>query len=127
MATSGTHTFFKVIVTIPGLVSASRNVVEHGFPLIGGRNNFAATTSYETKIPFVMRFMIDGKIGGGGWVRLANLRRRGKSTSTTCQAEVDVHYESVQTVELMQVAPLRIFYFDIECYNQNGKGFSRWM
>lgn len=123
--------FFRVTVAVPSLVATSRNMVENGFSLTGNRGKFNPSTSYETNIPFALRFMVDRGIVGGGWVMLdqnlpttgvGGVYVRSKST-TTCQVELDVHYEQVAPVDLMKIAPLRIFSFDIECWNPEGKGF----
>lgn len=117
----GHQSFFKVTVPVPQLVTTSRNCIERGFPLMGG-GVFMASTSFETNIPFVLRFMVDRGLAGGGWVRLDNVQPAGKRTSS-CQVEMNVHYNNVHNVEMLKLAPLRIFSFDIECWNQEGKGF----
>jgi len=99
--------------------------MEAGFPLAGG-GVFPATTSYETNIPFALRFMVDRQLVGGGWVALEKFeRRRGGRCMSTCQIEVDVAYEQVRQLDLLMLAPLRILSFDIECFNPEGKGFPR--
>lgn len=126
--------FFRVTVAVPSLVGTSRGIVERGFALAGNRGYFAPAVSYETNVPFALRFMVDRSIQGGGWVKLdTSLPTTGagglyprvyKNESTnTCQLEVDIHYEQVAPVEMMKIAPMRIFSFDIECWNQEGKGF----
>lgn len=123
--------FFKVTVAVPSLVSTSRNMIERGFSLVGNRGSFSPSTSYETNIPFALRFMVDRGIIGGGWVKLdSSLPTSGigglysrSTTTSTCQLELDVHFEQVANVEIMKIAPLRIFSFDIECWNPEGKGF----
>merc|ERR1740139_528677 len=37
--------------------------------------------------------------------------------------EYNVHFTKITTVEKIKIAPIRIFSFDIECWNQEGKGF----
>jgi len=117
--------FFKVVVAVPGLVAISRRLIEGGFPLPGA-GVFQATTSYETNIPFALRFMVDRGLVGGGWVAMEtfHIRPRNRFIST-CQVEVDVAFEEVRGVELIQIAPMRILSFDIECFNPEGKGFPR--
>lgn len=55
-------------------------------------------------------------------VRDVNTNARGQT-----QIEFDVHYDKLKVVQDVEeqnsIAPLRIFSFDIECYNQLGKGF----
>jgi len=128
----GLQPFFRVVVSIPTLVGASRNIIEKGFELVGGAGYFQRTTSYETNIPFVLRFMVDRKIGGGGWVQIDHDACRcpvklvkGSLVTSTCQVEYDVHYEHLVPVEMIKLAPLRVMSFDIECWNQEGKGFPR--
>mmetsp|Transcript_600 Transcript_600/g.1850 ORF Transcript_600/g.1850 Transcript_600/m.1850 type:complete len:1054 (-) Transcript_600:39-3200(-) len=121
----GHSPFFKVVVAVPSLVATSRRLMEAGFPLAGG-GVFPATTSYETNIPFALRFMVDRQLVGGGWVALEKFeRRRGGRCMSTCQIEVDVAYEQVRQLDLLMLAPLRILSFDIECFNPEGKGFPR--
>jgi DNA polymerase delta subunit 1 len=125
--------FFKVTVAVPSLVGASRGIVERGFALTGNRGFFNATTSYETNVPFALRFMIDRGIMGGGWVQFDNslpttktpggLYTRKLHDRNTVQLEIDIHYEQVVPVDMMKIAPMRVFSFDIECWNQEGKGF----
>merc|ERR1719506_1324927 len=68
--------------------------------------------------------MVDRQIAGGGWVKLQPGVFEDASTSrSTCQIECAVHYEAIQAVDMIKIAPLRIFSFDIECWNQEGKGF----
>jgi len=124
--------FFMVTVAVPSLVGTSRTMVEKGFALKDNRGFFNAATSYETSVPFALRFMIDRGIMGGGWVKLdsslpttshGGIFMRPKLDRTTCQLEVDIHYQQLMPVDLIQIAPMRIFSFDIECWNQEGKGF----
>eukprot|EP00927_Polykrikos_kofoidii_P012434 TRINITY_DN15356_c0_g1_i1.p1 TRINITY_DN15356_c0_g1~~TRINITY_DN15356_c0_g1_i1.p1 ORF type:complete len:1052 (+),score=204.06 TRINITY_DN15356_c0_g1_i1:70-3156(+) len=117
--------FFRVTVAIPAFVSTSRNIIEGGFQLNNGRGYFSAATTYETNIPFILRFMVDRGIVGGGWVVLDNVEMKKQNKVSKCQVEFDVHVNHVRHVEAMKLAPLRIFSFDIECYNQEGKGFPR--
>merc|ERR1719408_426791 len=46
-------------------------------------------------------------------------------SGSTCQIEVDVDYRRISCIEKIAIAPIRIFSFDIECWNQEGKGFPR--
>jgi len=116
--------FLRVVVAVPSLVATSRRVIEAGFRLEKGY--FAPSTSYETNIPFALRFMIDQELVGGGWVRATQgFRRPGIDCVSTCQIEIDMHYSKLMPEEKIHIAPLRILSFDIECYNPEGKGFPK--
>mmetsp|Transcript_25905 Transcript_25905/g.73198 ORF Transcript_25905/g.73198 Transcript_25905/m.73198 type:complete len:1072 (-) Transcript_25905:10-3225(-) len=117
--------FFRVVVAVPALVASSRRFIEAGFPLAGGKGHFPPSTSYETNIPFALRFMVDRQLVGGGWVSMGRYQPRVRGTGSTCQVEVDVHYEHVQGLDKLQIAPMRILSFDIECFNPEGKGFPK--
>eukprot|EP00746_Dinoflagellata_sp_MGD_P000697 gnl/MRDRNA2_/MRDRNA2_101258_c0_seq1.p1 gnl/MRDRNA2_/MRDRNA2_101258_c0~~gnl/MRDRNA2_/MRDRNA2_101258_c0_seq1.p1 ORF type:complete len:1045 (+),score=202.18 gnl/MRDRNA2_/MRDRNA2_101258_c0_seq1:77-3211(+) len=122
----GTHTlFFRVELAVPQLVSLARTICERGFELIENRGSFMGSTTYETNIPFALRFMVDRKIPGGGWVEIMNEYevRADLRKKSHCQIEIDTHYNQIMTQDWMKIAPVRVLSFDIECYNQEGKGF----
>mmetsp|Transcript_75821 Transcript_75821/g.158059 ORF Transcript_75821/g.158059 Transcript_75821/m.158059 type:complete len:1056 (+) Transcript_75821:103-3270(+) len=122
----GHRPFFKVTLAVPSLVAAARTVLEAGLPLKDG-NVLPGDTTYETNIPFALRYMIDRDFAGGGWVTIESFEVRdpGSKVSST-QLEIDVHFEKVSktAVDMLQIAPIRVLSFDIECYNP-GKGFPR--
>eukprot|EP00948_MAST-09A_sp_MAST-9A-sp1_P000885 g885.t1 len=103
--------------------------------------------TYESNVPYVLRFMIDTDIVGSNWIELpANTYTvRGTKTSggsarshgsggynsnptgriqSRCQLEVDICYDeliSKKTIgKWMKIAPLRIASFDIECMGRKG-------
>eukprot|EP00928_Gymnodinium_smaydae_P053270 TRINITY_DN37302_c0_g1_i1.p1 TRINITY_DN37302_c0_g1~~TRINITY_DN37302_c0_g1_i1.p1 ORF type:complete len:1054 (-),score=284.41 TRINITY_DN37302_c0_g1_i1:242-3403(-) len=115
--------FLKVVVAIPSLITTSRRLIEAGFPLLNGKGHFAPSTSYETNVPFALRFMVDLELAGGGWVSLKQYQRR--KVESTCQIEVDCCCADLEPVDMIKIAPLRILSFDIECFNPSGKGFPR--
>ena len=86
-------------------------------------------TSYESNMPFALRFMIDNEIGGMTWVRIEKGRwkmRHHRERETTCWIEFDVtNYNNVKSMpcegEYSKIAPLRILSFDIECAAEAGK------
>lgn len=118
--------FLRVVVAVPSLVSTCRRLIEAGFPLAGERGYFQAGTSYETNIPFALRYMIDQGLEGGGWLTLDQaLWRDTYAKVSSCQIELDVHWEAVKPKEALKIAPLRVLSYDIECYNPEGKGFPK--
>jgi DNA polymerase delta subunit 1 len=84
MGYNSSHTrFLKVYLQMPTLVPALKRIMEEGMTLPGitpkegfqSRNTWdeSANTSYqpfECNVPFVLRFMIDEKITGAGWLTL---------------------------------------------------------
>ncbi|CAK9041258.1 DNA polymerase delta catalytic subunit [Durusdinium trenchii] len=117
--------FLRVVVAVPSLVATCRRMLEAGFSL-GGKGHFPPSTSYETNIPFALRFMVDRELAGGGWVLAENaIRRAGADHLSWCQLEVDMYYSDLKPQEKLHIAPLRILSFDIECYNPEGKGFPK--
>lgn len=117
--------FLRVVVAVPSLVATCRRMLEAGFSL-NGKGYFPPSTSYETNIPFALRFMVDRDLAGGGWVLAENaMLRAGLDTVSQCQIEVDMLYTDLKPQEKLHIAPLRILSFDIECYNPEGKGFPK--
>jgi len=87
-------------------------------------------TTYESSVPFSLRFMIDNGIVGMSWITLPKDKyqmrpRQFKKCST--QLEIDViDYKALNCHKSCEgkyqnIAPLRILSFDIECLPDNGK------
>ncbi|CAD7936261.1 unnamed protein product [Amoebophrya sp. A120] len=124
---NGLRSYYKVHVGVQRLVQAARTAIETGFQLVGG-GMYTGFGTFETNVPFVLRFLVDQGLGGGSWVSLApcmyKLRTNPDERVGTCQIELDVFYKSVEPASDQNAfAPLRILSFDIECWNQFGKGF----
>ena len=105
-----------------------RVAIEKGMG-IGNYSDCLATTTYETNLPYALRFMIDNEIGGMTWIRIEKknwvLRHQDRKASV-CQIELDVdNYNNVECLpcegEYSKIAPLRILSFDIECSAAEGK------
>ena len=60
--------FLKIYCSHPQFVSKLRPVIEGGFRL-GGRDILSQVT-YESNLPYALRFMIDNEFGGMSWVRI---------------------------------------------------------
>lgn len=122
--------FFKITVAGPKLVSTCRTVLERGIACLPGDRVWNCPLTFESNVPFPLRFMIDEGMSGGSWVEIAegsySVRDR-KDFTSTCQIEIDVHYSNVvghkPEGDWQRLAPLRILSFDIECVNEAGKGF----
>lgn len=105
-----------------------RSVVEKGLTFCGNENNLSEIT-YESNMPYALRFMIDNEIGGMTWVKIEKgqwLIRPNRNQETVCQIEFDVmDFNKVECLpcegKYSKIAPLRILSFDIECCAQAGK------
>ena len=119
--------FLKIFVTHPKFVPQLRTIFEKGIGL-EGKDIFSEVT-YESNLPYALRFMIDNEIGGMTWIRIEKgqwrIRDQRKKT-TRCQIEFDVHnYTHIKSLpcegKYSKIAPLRILSFDIECSAEKGR------
>ncbi|KIJ55415.1 hypothetical protein M422DRAFT_73327 [Sphaerobolus stellatus SS14] len=81
--------------------------------------------TYESNIPYTLRFMIDTKIVGMNWIEIpASTYDISKIRSTHCQMEMTTKWDSLISHapegEWSTLAPLRILSFDIECAGRKG-------
>jgi DNA polymerase delta subunit 1 len=117
--------FIKILLSSPRLVPKCRDIIETGMEIPGYGDR--ASLTYESNIPFVLRFMIDYDILGGNWIELQPNHYRMTPTSKrvgTAQIEVDVNHDEMKSLppegEWSKSAPLRILSFDIECAGRKG-------
>ena len=116
--------FIRIIVAIPALVATGRRILERGIKVGTSHKQFK---TYESNLPYVLRFMVDKDVTGGGWITLPagsyDIRPQSKTVSR-CGLEVDVDYRALisheSEGEWINVAPLRILSFDIECAGRKG-------
>lgn len=111
--------FFKITMALPKHVAPARDILEeYGINLPEVGNKIYQT--YESNLPFALRFMIDRDISGVSWVQIpAKKWIKTNPLISTCQIEADCYYEDLISHkpdgEWIKVAPLRILSFDIEC------------
>eukprot|EP01104_Vermistella_antarctica_P006744 TRINITY_DN17448_c0_g1_i1.p1 TRINITY_DN17448_c0_g1~~TRINITY_DN17448_c0_g1_i1.p1 ORF type:complete len:1124 (+),score=279.27 TRINITY_DN17448_c0_g1_i1:349-3372(+) len=118
--------FLRITMAMPRLVATGRNCVENGFHVNGLGD--VALSSYESNVPFVLRFMIDQDVVGGNWLEIpaGMYKLHGDNTKEShCQIEASVCYKnlishSVDEPQWQGLAPLRILSFDIECAGRKG-------
>ena len=115
--------FVKIFVQQPKMVNQMRQMFERG--QLGEK--FVPLT-YESNMPFALRFMIDNDILGMQWIQIPAGKyklRNEQSKKSTCQFEIDVQdFTNIESVPLdhdSKIAPLRILSFDIECSAEKGK------
>ena len=58
----------KIYVNIPKNINQMRQVFEKGDVKFKGNYNFFGVTTYESNMPFALRFMIDNDIVGMQWI-----------------------------------------------------------
>ena len=120
--------FLKIVLYQPKNVSFLRERFEGGSILIDGIDKFDPLT-YESKINFNLRYMLDRDIVGMSWVKVP----KGKYTVTTnerekvsnCQIEAWADVDDVIPLshlgEYSKIAPIRILsilYFDGKQHNE---------
>jgi DNA polymerase delta subunit 1 len=123
---AGLQPFLQIHVAMPTLVPTARRVLEHGFTCPGYGNLQYQT--YESNVPYVLRFMIDNEIVGCNWLECPagawSMRRGPQQKTGRCQIELDIVYTSLISHkpegEWMKIAPLRVLSFDIECMGRKG-------
>ncbi|KAL4063167.1 DNA polymerase family B-domain-containing protein [Scleroderma yunnanense] len=83
--------------------------------------------TYESNIPYVLRFMIDAKVVGMSWVEIPAGKYKlipDEARKSTCQIELIVRFDALiphaPEGEWQKMAPLRILSFDIECAGRKG-------
>lgn len=122
--------FLKIYLSLPNLISAAKGLVESGQVGLEWLPNsgYLRGPTYETNVPYALRYMIDKSIVGGNWVELPpgaySLASGGYGSVTHCQIEAHVNYSSVISHpcegEWAKLAPFRILSVDIECQGRKG-------
>jgi len=106
-------------------VPKARTAFESGLNIPG--YGIRSYQTYESNVPYILRFMIDKEIQGCNWVELPPATysiREGEWKASLCQLEVDIVYTNIISHkpegEWGKLAPLRILSFDIECMGRAG-------
>ena len=63
----GPKPFFLVKIGLQRLMQQARQSIEQGFMLTTG-GGYSGYGTYETNVPFPLRFLIDQQLSGGSWV-----------------------------------------------------------
>ena len=114
--------YLKIILYDPKNVSFLRDIFEKGYNI--GKFRFEPQT-FESKINFPLRFMVDRDIVGMSWVKVEYGKYRiSKNPISNCQIEAWCTVEDVIPLsthgEYSKLAPLRILSIDIECSSEGG-------
>ncbi|KAI8823617.1 DNA polymerase family B-domain-containing protein [Fimicolochytrium jonesii] len=118
--------FLRVILRLASFIPAAKRMFTTGFT-VNGLGRMVSNPTYESNIPYPLRFMIDAQIQGASWVELparTYVVRNPSSALTTSQIEIDIFCEDIVAHqpegEWQKIAPLRILSFDIECAGRKG-------
>lgn len=121
--------FLKIVVALPNLVSAAKSIIEQGMHLPWLEGVMLRGPTYESNVPYALRFMIDSSIVGGNWVELPPASYQislgsEHSNASHCQIEAHVAYNAIVSHppegEWARLAPFRILSIDIECQGRKG-------
>lgn len=114
----------QIFVALPGLIATARGVLDRGFRCLSYPERSYQT--YESNMPFVLRYMIDNAIVGCNWIELKagtyKIRSNGEM-ETRCQREFDVVYTNLishSPLTHSRIGRLRVLSFDIECMGRRG-------
>ena len=66
-AVESAQAFFKIFVATPNFVPTVKRILDDGLD-VPGFGRLSGVLSYESNVPFVLRFMIDKDITGAGWL-----------------------------------------------------------
>jgi DNA polymerase delta subunit 1 len=122
--------FLKIYTGLPKYVNQLRTLFENGsFSYPKGRDGSFETTTYESNLPYALRFMIDNEIVGMSWVKVkAGKYRERPRSEKHCSTQIELDVEDFNDLECLpcegpysSIAPLRILSFDIECSADKGK------
>ncbi|KAI0295971.1 hypothetical protein BC826DRAFT_1006478 [Russula brevipes] len=123
--------FMRITVTEPKAVPRVRDeslprIFERGETDFRGLFSGPVTT-FESNIPFILRFMIDTGVVGMNWIEVPPGKYsllKGKDKKSQCQIELSVRFDQfishAPEGEWARIAPLRILSFDIECAGRKG-------
>lgn len=123
-------TFIKIYTGLPRYVNQLRTLFENGsFTYPKGQDGTFESVTYESNLPYALRFMIDNEIVGMSWIRIkAGKYRPRLSSDKLCNTQYEIDVEDFNDVECLpcegeysKIAPLRILSFDIECSADKGR------
>ncbi|CAH0374345.1 unnamed protein product [Pelagomonas calceolata] len=120
--------FVKVYLSLPTLVPKLKRCLSEGVGV--GKDVAWRAQTYESNVPFVLRFMIDNNLAGGSWCEApaGSFFLRGTPgklpKATRCDVEIDVIFDSLIAHPCegswSRLAPLRVLATDIECQGRKG-------
>lgn len=111
----------KIYVSAPNLVPSVKRALDEGIN-VQGFGRLSGLLTFESNVPYVLRFMVDKDIAGAGWIEVpaGTYAVRSENTKEShCQLELDVVHEYLVAHKpegkWSRLAPLRVLSTDIEC------------
>ena len=118
--------FLNILVCNPTYLNTAKRVLENGFSY-GHQTDKLQFSTFESNLPFIMRFMVDTKLTGMNFVELPAgkyTERAAHEKISTCQYELDISFTHFISHPPegpnSHIPPLRILSFDIECSGRKG-------
>ena len=62
--------YLKIFVSLPKNIAMLRTKFENGEITFKGKHNYFGKLTYESNLPFPLRFMIDNDIVGMQWIQI---------------------------------------------------------
>ena len=122
-----TKDFVKVYLASPSMVPSVKKMFEQDGVAVPNGGGYYRGQTYESNVPFVLRFMIDNNIQGSDWLELPRKTfsvRPEAQKVTRCSIEADVYFDQIVVHpcegQWSAIAPLRVLSFDIECMGRKG-------
>ncbi|KAJ2962042.1 hypothetical protein NQZ79_g2805 [Umbelopsis isabellina] len=117
--------FIKITVNEPKMVPRARAKFETGLSIAGFDKPVMSDMTYESNLAYLLRFMIDCKVYGSNWIELpAGTYTMKQNPVSQAQIEVETQYDKFishpSEGEFINIAPLRVLSFDIECAGRKG-------
>ena len=120
--------FLKITFKNSKYVSSMRELLESQENIrFKYKNSTFDFKTYESKLSFPLRYMIDNEIVGMSWLTLKSNKyfwRNDKQRISNCQIEVSISYKDViahePEGEFAKIAPIRVLSFDIESASKGG-------
>ena len=122
-----TKDFIKVYVAMPSMIAGLRRTLEMEGVKVGPESAMYKGQTYESNVPYPLRFMIDHNIQGSDWLELPPKTfsvRNVNEKVTRCTIEADIYHDQLIVHpcegQWSAIAPLRVLSFDIECMGRKG-------
>lgn len=117
--------YLRITCSSPNSMNNAKRILESGFTF--GQSYGIQFATFESNLPFVMRFMVDTKMTGVNWIELPARKWRLRTAATAIsrsQLECDINYldliSHAPEGAWSDIAPLRVLSFDIECAGRKG-------